>query len=68
MKIKWIINIVFVDIVSLSQDDDEELFLNNERHHRSKIFNFVEVTVYNMSDWEFKIHFRLTRRSIKVPT
>lgn len=68
MKIKWIINIVFVDIVSLSQDDDEELFLNNKRHHRSKMFNFVEVAVYNMSDWDFKIQFRLTRRSIEVPT
>lgn len=68
MKIKWIINIVFVDIVSLSQDDDEELFLNNKRHHRSKMFNFVEVAVYNMSDRDFKIQFRLTRRSIEVPT
>ncbi|KAF0747083.1 protein ANTAGONIST OF LIKE HETEROCHROMATIN PROTEIN 1-like [Aphis craccivora] len=42
----------------LSQDDDEELFLNNERHRR--------ITVYNKSDLDFKIHFSLTRRSIET--
>ncbi|CAI6373387.1 unnamed protein product [Macrosiphum euphorbiae] len=48
-------------------DDDDEMnvFIRFERQVRSKIKNFTEVTVLDMTDKDFKIHFRLTKESIE---
>lgn len=62
----------FLDIITSTlnndDDDDDELnvFIRFERQVRSKIKDFTELTVPNMTDKDFKIHFRLTRESIEV--
>ena len=64
--------IFFLDIITSTlndeNDDDDEMnvFIRFERQVRSKIKNFTEVTVLDMTDKDFKIHFGLTRESIEV--
>jgi len=64
--------IFFLDIITstLNNDDDDDddmnVFNRFERQVRSKIKDFTELTVLNMTDKDFKIHFRLTRESIEV--
>ncbi|CAI6363007.1 unnamed protein product [Macrosiphum euphorbiae] len=59
------------DIITSTLNDDNDdgdemnVFIRFERQVRSKIKNFTEVTVLDMTDKDFKIHFRLTRESIE---
>lgn len=48
------------------EDDDSDIILQNYREKRSKILNFIDITVISMSDSDFKVHFRLNRRTVEV--
>ncbi|KAE9531665.1 hypothetical protein AGLY_010871 [Aphis glycines] len=59
---------IITSAFNVDDDDDDEInmFIRFERQVRSKIKNFTELTVPNMSDKEFKINFHLTRESIEI--
>lgn len=50
------------------EDDDSDIILQNYREKRSKILNFIDITVISMSDSDFKVHIRLNRRTVEVIT
>lgn len=60
---------LFIDLLiyNLNEDDDSsDIILAKYREKKSKILNFIDITVCSMSNWDFKAHFRLSRTTVEV--